>query len=298
MSDILDTSKYTNGENIEIPVQYTARDLILYSLGIGSSDPRYVYENHPDFAAFPTYPIVLAYKGESFDALPFPPPSIMAIPPPPLKGVKVPLDAEKFIEKVTELPKEGAKLKLLGKTAGVHAKGKGALVEKEYHLVDDTGKVYYKLVDGTFFVGARDFKDSGKTFSKNVPPPASTPTHTVESKTDENIASLYRLSGDYNPLHVDPQFAQMGGFEKPIIHGLCTLGYTTRALLDTVVDGDQTRFKSVQLRFASPVFPGQTISTEVWQVSATEFIFQSKVKETEKVCVSNGRLLLTPEGKL
>lgn len=298
LAALMDTSQYTAGAKIAQPVEYNSRDLILYAVGIGSTDLRYVYEHHPDFAAFPTYPIVLTFKGASPDVVPFPPPTMMALPVPPLSGVRVLLDAEKLIEKVAELPREGAKLKLVGSVVGIHAKGKGALLEKEYEIVDEEGKVYYRIVDGSFLVGAKDFKDSGRTYSKAVPPPPGQPAQVIEMKTDQNITHLYRLSGDYNPLHIDHTFAKMAGFDKPIIHGLCTLGHVTRGLLETFANGDQRRFKSVQLRFASPVLPGQTLVTEVWQVSPTEHIFQTRVKETGKICVSNGRFLLTPGAKL
>lgn len=298
VTERMDTTEITSGAEISTPVEYNARDLIIYSLGINSKDPRFTYENHDDFAAFPTYPIVLMFKGNSFDTLPFPSPAMMAFPMAPLKGIRVGLDAEKIIEKVNELPKEGAKLTLMGKTVGIHKKGSGALVEQELRLVDAAGKVYYRMVNGSFMVGAKDFKDSGKTCSVPANAPKEPPTHTFEEKTSENAPFLYRLSGDYNPLHVDEQFAQMGGFAKPIMHGQCTMGHVARQLLDGIVGGDQKRFKSIQLRFAGPMFPGETIVTEAWKVSATEYIFQSKVKETGKVCVNNGRFLVTPEGKL
>jgi len=296
--EVLDTTKFTSGAPVTVPVEYNTRDLLIYGLGIGSRDPRFVYEHHSDFAAFPTYPIVLTFKGDSFDALSFPSPTMMSFPQVPLKGVKVGLDAEKYIEKVNELPKEGCKLQLVGSTCGVHKKGSGALVEQEFTLQDAQGKVYYKLVNGAFLVGAKDFKDSGKTFSKNATPPKEAPAHTIETPTDVHMPSFYRLSGDYNPLHVDPQFAKMGGFSAPIMHGQCTMGHVARQILDAVAGGDQKRFKSIQLRFASPVYPGETLVTEVWKESATEFIFQTTVKETGKVCVNNGRFILTPEGKL
>jgi len=297
MAEVLDTAPYTSGEKIERPVVYTARDLILYALGIGSTDLRYTFEKHPDFAAFPTYPIVLTFKGDSFDALPFPSPIMDAYPFPPLEET-VRLDAEKLIEKLAEIPKEGAQLKLVGGVVGVHAKGKGALCERVFEIADAAGKVYYRMVDATFMLGVRPFKGSGASFSKAAPPPAGAPHHSVEAKTDEHVASIYRLSGDYNPLHVDAAVAQGAGFEQPIMHGQCTMGFVTRSLLESLAGGDQRRFRSVQLRFASPVMPGQTLVTEVWRVSPTEYIFQTKVKETGKVCVSNGRLLLSPEGKL
>mmetsp|Transcript_78954 Transcript_78954/g.142430 ORF Transcript_78954/g.142430 Transcript_78954/m.142430 type:complete len:299 (+) Transcript_78954:72-968(+) len=298
MAGLLDTSEYTSRPFVSMPVEYNARDLIIYALGIGSSDPRYVYENHPEFAAFPTYPIVLTFKGEGCSTLPFPSPIMLAYGMPPLENITVGLDAEKLIEKVAELPKDGAKLRLVGRLAGVHQKGKGALVERLFELVDDTGKIYYRMIDAGFLVGATGFKDSGETYSKAVKPPAAAPAHIVETKTDKDVANLYRLSGDYNPLHIDPDFAKLSGFEQPILHGNCTLGHATRALLDAVAGGDQKRFKSVQLRYAGLVIPGQTLVTEIWQVSPTEYIFQVKVKETGKFCVSNGHFLLTPQGRL
>lgn len=295
----LDTAEYTSGPTITEDVEFNQRDLILYSLGIGSKDPRFVYENNDDFASFPTYPIVLTFKGTNQSTLSFPPPIMGSFPMPPLKGVTTGLDAEKRIEKVCELPKDGAKLKLVGRVCGCHKKGSGALVEREFNIVDETGKVYYKIADGTFMVGAKDFKDSGITHSKNAPPPKDTPPlHTVEEKTDEFIPLLYRLSGDYNPLHVDPVMAKMFGFKKPIIHGQCSLGYVARVLLDTLAGGDQKRYKSIQMRFAAPVIPGETLVIEMWKTSATEFIFQAKVKESGKVAVNNGIFELHPEGKL
>lgn len=295
----MDTATFTNGPKIVQDVEYNDRDLILYALGIGSKDPRFVYENDSDFAAFPTYPIVLTFKGTSTSTLQFPPPTMGSYPLPPLKGVKTGLDAEKRIEKVAQLPKEGAKLKLVGRVVGCHKKGSGALVEREFDIVDEAGKVYYKMVDAAMLVGAKNFTDSGISHSKSNPPPKDTaPAHVMEEKTDEFAPVLYRLSGDYNPLHVDPNMAQMFGFKKPIMHGQCSMGIVTRVLLDKLAGGDQNRFKSVQLRFASPVIPGETLVTEVWQKSATEFIFQCKVKESGKVCISNGTFELTPEAKL
>jgi len=297
--ELLDTTQFTNGPKIVQPVEYNQRDLIIYALGIGSKDPRYVYENNDDFAAFPTYPIVLTFKGDAQSTLPFPPPTMGAFGLPPLQGVRAGLDAEKKIEKVCELPKDGAKLKITGRVVGCHKKGSGALIDRDFEIVDDNGKVYYKISDGAMLVGAKDFKDSGITNSKSHPPPKDTaPLHTIEEKTDEFAPLLYRLSGDYNPLHVDPDFAQMFGFQKPIIHGQCALGYVSRVLLDTLAGGDQRRYKSIQLRFASPVIPGETLVIQVWKKSATEYIFQCKVKETGKVAISNGLFELNPEAKL
>lgn len=298
MADIVDCRKYVEAPRVSVPVEYCKRDLILYSLGIGSKDQRYTYEHHPEFAAFPTYPICLTFKGDAHDIVPFPPPVMQAFQHPPLHGVTVGLDAEKVIERVAEIPSAGAKLKLVGGIVGVHNKGKGALVESEFELQGEDGKVYYKILSSSFSVGAKNYKEFGKLHSETVNPPKTAPTMVVDMPTDPEIASLFRLSGDYNRLHVDEDFAKRSGMDKPIMHGLCNLGHTTRVVLDAVAGGDQRRFKSVQLRFASTVICGQLLTVEIWVSSPTEVMFRTLVKETGKVCISNGLLKLHPAASL
>jgi acyl dehydratase len=297
-AELVETAEYTSAPAVSVPCEYNARDLIIYSLGIGCQEPRYTYENDSDFAAFPTYPIVFMFKGTSYDVLSFPPEMMAKFPQAALPGMRGVLDAEKYIEKIAEIPKAGAKLLFEGKTVGVHQKGKNGLVEQEFKVKDESGKEYYKIVSGTMMIGAKGFKDSGVSYSADLKPPKSPPNHTVEQTTGAHQTLLYRLSGDYNPLHVDPQSAKMFGFQEPILHGQCTMGIVARGLLEKLAGGDQKRFKSIQLRFASPVIPGQSLITEIWAESSTSFLFQTKVKETGKVCVSNGRFCLTAESKL
>lgn len=287
-----------NSPRVSVPVEYNTRDLLLYALGIGCTDPRFVYEKEPGFAPFPTYPICLTFKGDSYDALPFPPPAMLNFKPPRFRGFKVGLDAEKIIEKVAELPAKGGKLFLVGGVVGIHKKGTGALVEAAYDIQDASGKVYYKIVSSSFDVGAHGFKDSGVTHSRQILPPAGPPAHSIEVPISKHSASLFRLSGDYNPLHVDERVARRGGFDRPILHGLCTLGNTTRVVLDAVAGGDQRRYRSVRMRFAAPVYPGQTLVVRVWPISATQAIFETVVKETGKVCISNGLMELHPQASL
>eukprot|EP00405_Crypthecodinium_cohnii_P000150 CAMPEP_0194763278 /NCGR_PEP_ID=MMETSP0323_2-20130528/18703_1 /TAXON_ID=2866 ORGANISM="Crypthecodinium cohnii, Strain Seligo" /NCGR_SAMPLE_ID=MMETSP0323_2 /ASSEMBLY_ACC=CAM_ASM_000346 /LENGTH=295 /DNA_ID=CAMNT_0039687659 /DNA_START=66 /DNA_END=953 /DNA_ORIENTATION=+ len=293
-----DVKSFIEAPPSKIRVAYNTRDLLLYAIGIGSTDPRYVYEKDPNFAAFPTYPICLTFKGDSPDVLSFPPPAMSAVRTPALEGVKVGLDAEKIIEKINELPTTATELILEGRLAGVHKRGSGALTENIYELKDETGKIYYRIISAGFAVGAKNFKDAGVSFSRQIKAPKEEPKYVIETKIDEFNANIFRLSGDYNPLHVDPQAAKKGGFETPIIHGLCSLGHTTRCVLDAVAGGDAKRFKSVRMRFASPVIPGQTLQVRIWPASATEVKFETMVKETGKVCISNGMMELHPAGKL
>lgn len=113
-------------------------------------------------------------------------------------------------------------------------------------------------------------------------------------------ALVYRLSGDYNPLHIDPDSPRVsaGGFPEPILHGACTLGMCARAVLRTYGDNDPARFKAYKVRFASPVLPGQTLQTEMWDEGAGRIVFVSKIKETGTVVVSNSYMELDLDAPL
>ena len=118
----------------------------------------------------------------------------------------------------------------------------------------------------------------------------------VEQTTLKNQAHVYRLSGDYNPLHIDPALAKKVGFDAPILHGLCSLGHATRHVLAQYGGSDPRRFRAVKLRFASPVLPGETLVTEMWRESDTKIIFQTKVKERNVVVINNAYVLLNAGG--
>ncbi len=119
-----------------------------------------------------------------------------------------------------------------------------------------------------FHVGAGGFGgDPGPKAVSLNPPEGVAPDFLVSYPIPENQAALYRLSGDLNPLHLDPEFARRGGFDRPILHGLCTYGYATRAILHGLCGGDVTRFKEFKARFSGAVYPGETLLTEGWRES-------------------------------
>lgn len=292
----MDTSQYLN-QWVTQKGKYNKRDLILYALGIGAYDLKYAYENDSDFAAFPTYPLLFQFKGDSEDVVSFPSPAMMEGPAlPPLPGIKVGLDGERYVEMIRPLDVEGGEVTFKSRLIGIHKRGTGASVETETIISDAKGPLY-RLVSGAFLVGAKDFKDSGTSNSEAVPIPKRNPDKEVEVKVPETATLLYRLSGDYNPLHVEEGLAQMSGFEAPINHGLCSLGMTCHQVIKHMLDNDPAQFKAIKARFASPVLPGQTIVVKMWR-EKDRVIFTTTVKETGKVCINNSYVLVNAGAKL
>lgn len=281
-------------------VSYNARDLILYSLGIGCEEMRFVYENDSDFAPFPTYPIVLAFKGTSSDVLDFPSEVMGATNVVPgLPGVRTGLDGERYMEFLHPLPNDGAELILTNKLVSCNAKGKGAAVEAEQLLKDSSGKVYVRMLSSSFLVGAKNFKGAGKSQMPTYPKPKRAPDSEVSLPTSVGQSVLYRLSGDYNPLHIDPGFAKMLGFPAPIMHGLCTMGHTARGVLQTYCGNEPDRLKRFKVRFAKPVMPGETLIVSMWK-EGNIVIFEGSVERKGKrvVVVSNAFAEVAPQSKL
>ena len=120
--------------------------------------------------------------------------------------------------------------------------------------------------------------------TRNTIPPKRDADFIIEEATDEGQAAIYRLSGDLNPLHIDPSFSKQGGFAKPILHGLCFFGIAGKAILKAYGP-----FQNIKVRFAGPVLPGETVVTEMWKAAKSSTItFQARVKETGKLCISGG----------
>ncbi len=113
----------------------------------------------------------------------------------------------------------------------------------------------------------------------------------MDIPTREDQAVIYRLSGDYNPLHIDPAIAKMAGFSKPILHGMCTFGVTCRAVLQTYAEYDPKRFKSHQARFSAPVYPGETITVDLWK-DGDVVSFEARIKDRGVTVIKNGKTVL------
>ncbi|MBS1148339.1 MAG: Oxidoreductase, short chain dehydrogenase/reductase family protein [Myxococcaceae bacterium] len=295
-NEFIDVDKALGYEMKPLETQYTERDLALYALGVGAaqnpldpSDLKLVYEMGDGFVGLPTYAVIQpinailkqAAEGETAPGLNY--------------GLDRILHGEQYTEVFRPLP-PNAKLRHHAKIKDIFDKGKGAVVVTEINTFDATTNEQLFRNDVTMFVrGAGGWGgDRGPSADVNTPPDRP-PDAVVTEKTAANQALLYRLSGDWNPLHVDPDFAKAFGFEKPILHGLCTFGFAGRHVINGMAKGDARLFKSIKVRFADSVFPGETLKTEMWKESDLRIVFRCTAVERNKVVISNAAVELFKE---
>ncbi len=263
---------------------YTERDSALYALGVGLGfDPldeaqlKFVYEQN--MAALPTMAVVLAYPGfwlkESWTGVDW---------------VRV-LHGEQGIRIHQPLPPAATVVGTTRVTAVVDkGAAKGALIYSEREVRDKaTGELLCTLTQSGFARGDGGFGGE----SRPSPPvhriPDRAPDDVCELPTLPQAALIYRLSGDFNPLHADPKVAREAGFEAPILHGLATLGVAGHALLRAVCDYDPARLRALDLRFSAPVYPGETLATEIWRDGDGVVSFRTSAVERGVVVLNNGR---------
>jgi acyl dehydratase len=269
---------------------YTHSDTILYALGLGlGQDPldplqlRYTYED--GLQALPSMAVVLGSPG-----------FFAKDPRTGIDWVKL-LHGEQELELHAPLPAEATVVGLTKVTRLVDkGAGKGALMYSEREITDAaTGARLATSRSVTFMRGDGGFAAAGQP--SDEPPPArpatpDTPPDTVfEWTTRPEAALVYRLSGDFNPLHADPKVAAAAGFEAPILHGLCSFGITGWALVSAVCGGDASRLRSIGTRFAAPVYPGETLRVEIWRHGDT-VQFRTRVVERDIVVLSHGTATL------
>ncbi|KAF8173686.1 peroxisomal dehydratase [Pholiota molesta] len=293
------------------PVSWNKRDLLTYAVGVGAKNDefQYIYELDPNFSAIPTYPVVLQLKGADSDVNVFadrikgrPVPGL-----PKLNPNRV-VHATQSIEIIKPLPLvSGDGWTWKTRYTGVVENKSGIILTAENTLVDPKGVPYAKLYSSSFNLGA---KATGDKFSKFIAgPPQGKPIpkdrkadYVVDEQTTPEQAIVFRLSGDYNPLHIDPQIGQGAGFGGVILHGLSTFGFAARAVLKTAGKNDPNSLKYFGVRFTAPVKPGDKLQTSIWEVGkgpngTTEVAFETKNLTTGKVVLGGGvAYLLTKSG--
>ena len=274
-SDKVDVAQALSYKFPPADFNYTERDAILYALGIGAAadqmddkELKFTYENHPEFQVFPTFGVVAPSGAMG---------AVMTVPGLKFNPMML-LHGEQYMElKKPFLPSDN--LTNVAKISSIYDKGSGALVLLDVESKNSKGETVIFNRSSLFIRGLGGFGGDKGPKAKSFNPPSRAPDVVQRELILDNQALLYRLSGDYNPLHADPAMAKTGGFDKPILHGLCSFGYAARAVVRHFCDNDASKFKSISARFAKHVFPGETIITEMWQTSPTQIIFRCKIAE-------------------
>ncbi|EPS73407.1 hypothetical protein M569_01352 [Genlisea aurea] len=282
---------------------YSERDVSLYALGIGAclNDPvddkelKYVY--HRDVQPIEVLPTFAAIFPSQIL-------SLMANSPGLEFDSHLLLHGKQDIEIYKPFPSSCC---ILNKAAivGVHDKGKAALIEIEILCYEkESGVLLCRNLMTLYLRGAGGFSNSSQPYSYSKYPPSdkavaapkiprTKPFAVYEECTQPSQALVYRLSGDYNPLHSDPTVAEIAGFSRPILHGLCSLGFAVRAIIKTICGGDHNMIKNISGRFLLHVFPGETLITEMWIEGGVRVMYETRVKERGGAAVVAGSVLLS-----
>lgn len=277
----IDYDKIKNWQFPDIEQTYTAKDCMLYALGVGyGHDPmdeaqlQFVYEKHLRVA--PTMPVVMGHPG-----------FWMMDPAAGIDWVKL-VHGEQALRIHGSIPVSGT---VIGRTRvkAIVDKGKdkGALVYQERSIVEKSSGAVLATLDHVTF--CRGDGGGGKSDPTPPPPPAvpeGTPDAVCDLPTLPQAALIYRLCADPNPLHADPAVAKAAGFARPILHGLCTYGVAGHAVLKTYCGYDPAKLTALAVRFSSPVFPGETIRTEMWRRNDT-VQFRSRALGRDVVVLNN-----------
>ena len=264
---------------------YTPRDVALYALGIGAAkDPldaeelRYVFAAHPaGQRVFPTFAVLFARLWAPASGLP---------------GLRYRLinglHGEEHLELLRPLPTAGT-VTCSGRITAVYDKGSGAAIVLEGTSVDEHGEPLARHERVAFVRGLGGFGGERGPSGDEHQPPDREPDAIHREAIPANQALLYQLSGDTNPIHLDPALARAGGYPRPILHGLCTYGHASRAVLARFGGNDPARFRSIRARFARPFFPGETLVTEMWR-EGERVIFRCRSAERGAVVLSHGAM--------
>ncbi|MBU6315333.1 MAG: MaoC family dehydratase N-terminal domain-containing protein, partial [Acidobacteria bacterium] len=257
-------------------------DALLYAVGIGAgqADLQFSTENTRDVeqVVYPTFAVVAGAGTQS--------PGASAMSKIGSFNWALLVHGSQAITLHRPIPVE-AEATVQDRVVAMYDKGKAAVVVMENEVKLATGEPLWNARSAVFIRGEGGWGgDRGPSGPQNEPPADTAPDHEVTLQTAPDQAFVYRLSGDRNPLHTDPSFAALGGFDRPILHGLCTYGFTGRALLASLCDNDVTRFHHVEGRFSAPVMPGDALTVRMWRTGSGEAVFTTSVGD--RVVIDQG----------
>jgi acyl dehydratase len=260
------------------PFSWTSKDALLYavSLGAGQDELAFSTENTAgvDQQVLPTFPVVLGAGGGGL---------MSAIG---TFNMALMVHGQQAVTLHRTIPPAGTATATT-KVADMFDKGKAAVVVMVSDVEMD-GEPLYSTRSSMFIRGEGGWGgDRGPSGPQNEPPDRA-PDKTITYQTSPDQAFVYRLNGDRNPLHTDPAFAAAGGFDKPILHGLCSYGFTGRGLLHLLCDADPAKFHHIEGRFASPVLPGEALTINAWETAPGEAVFTTSVGD--RVVIDQGLL--------
>jgi acyl dehydratase len=265
---------------------WSASDVLLYHLALGAGrDPldarelRYTLEDR--LQVLPTFAVVAQ--------------TVHRFEPPAVEYPGISIDLAKVLHGTQRvdihrpLPADG-KARATSRVKGVYDKGAAAVIETETVVTDLDGTPIWTNTSSIFARGEGGFGGDRGPAGPPLPPDRD-PDAVLITPTVPQQALWYRLLGDRNPLHSHPEFAELAGFPRPILHGLCTYGTACRSIVSTVCNYDADRIKTFDARFSAPVFPGETIVTEIW-IDGSVVSFRSKVRERDVLVINNGKCTL------
>ncbi|WP_410588821.1 MaoC/PaaZ C-terminal domain-containing protein [Amycolatopsis sp. lyj-23] len=281
----IDPAAAIGAEIGEVSFAWTSSDVLLYHLALGAGPDELHYTYEQDLVVLPTFATVAA--------------NLRVFDPPAVSFPGIEIDLAKVLHGKQEItlhqpiPASG-KAVARSRVADVYDKGKAAVVVQEVAVTSSTGDPLWTARSSIFARGEGGFGGS-RGPSDRIEWPTRSPDLVVKTPTLPQQALLYRLCGDRNPLHADPAFARAAGFDRPILHGLCTYGIVARVLVNAFLDGDPARVASFAAKFAGVVFPGETLRIRAWRTGDDRvLVTTSAVERDDAPVLADTVLVSTP----
>lgn len=252
-----------------VEVSWTSKDALLYAVGVGAGTEELAFttENSTGIEqqVLPTFAVIVGIGGAAMASI-------------GTFNWAMLVHGEQAIELHRPIPVDG-RISVTSKVAAIWDKGSAAVVVLEADAADViTNEPMFSTRMSAFIRGEGGWGgDRGPSGARNVAPERE-PDQVIRYRTREDQALTYRLSGDRNPLHSDPEFAKLAGFDRPILHGLCTYGFTGRALLHGLCGSDPTRFRAMEGRFSKPVYPGDELTVKMWETEPGHAVYRTETQ--------------------